>query len=107
MVDGDGDLKDAAGEGGDEEAVVEGVPLGALAEPAGTVVEEDVGGGMGELEGDEVGDGDGGDKEEDDDGLGGAEARAGHEAVCLVIGCFCCLFQTSESSPWCCWFWFL
>ncbi|GMN73289.1 hypothetical protein TIFTF001_054846, partial [Ficus carica] len=27
VVDGDGDLKDAAGEGGDEEAVVEGVPL--------------------------------------------------------------------------------
>ena len=60
VVVGDGNLADAAAHEGDEEAAVEMVPLGALAEPSGGVVVVHVGGWGGELEGDEVSDGDGG-----------------------------------------------
>lgn len=87
VVVGDGDLRDAAGEGGDEESAAVWVPLGALEEPAGAVVEEDVGGRFGELLRDEIGDGDGGDQEEEEKGFGGAETRAGHAVWLLLISC--------------------
>ena len=71
-----GDLRDAAGEGGDEEAAAEWVPLGALAEPAGAVVEVHVAGRGGEFEGYEVSQWDGRGQGEEEEGLGGAKARA-------------------------------
>lgn len=70
VIEGDGNLADAAANEGDEEAAVEIVPLGALAEPAGGVVVVDVGGGGGELERDEVGDGYGGEDEEEEEQSG-------------------------------------
>lgn len=59
VILGDGNLADAAVNEGDEESTVEIVPLGALAEPAVAVVVVDVGGGGGQLQGDEIGHGDG------------------------------------------------
>lgn len=73
----DGDGPDAALEEGDEEAAVGCVPLGALAEEAGAVVVEDVGGGRGDLEGYYVGDGDGREYEEDGEGLRRAQRHCG------------------------------
>lgn len=59
VIVGDGNLADAAVDEGDEESAVEIVPLGALAEPAVAVVVVDVGGGGGQLQGDEIRHGDG------------------------------------------------
>jgi len=55
--------------------MVEIVPLGALAEPAGAVVAVDVGRGVGELEGDEVGDGYGREEEEEEQSSGRAQGH--------------------------------
>lgn len=71
----DRDLSHTTLEGGDEESMVEIVPLGALAEPAGAVVAVDVGRGVGELEGDEVGDGYGREEEEEEQSSGGAQGH--------------------------------
>uniref|UniRef100_A0A803NPQ1 Uncharacterized protein n=1 Tax=Cannabis sativa TaxID=3483 RepID=A0A803NPQ1_CANSA len=69
VVVGDSELGHGAGEGGDEESTVVIVPLGALAEPAWATVKEDGGGWGGVFKGDEVGDGYGGEDEEDEERL--------------------------------------
>lgn len=69
---------DAAFEEGDDEAVVEIVPLGALAEPPFAVVGVDVSRAIRGLGVDDVSYGDGGEENEEEQKSGGAE-REGHE----------------------------
>uniref|UniRef100_A0A7C9D422 Uncharacterized protein n=1 Tax=Opuntia streptacantha TaxID=393608 RepID=A0A7C9D422_OPUST len=81
------DLPNAALEAGNQEATVEGVPLGGLPEPSDAVVVVDMAGGWGPLQGDEDADGDGRDQQERDYKLSGAHHMTINAALLSYLLC--------------------